>query len=99
MRHPPSPRLRRAGGWSTAAAPRMTAHDGPETFENRLVLLERGGHLIGGDPGIGVETLRAEFQLVPYRLVHRLLGDSSQNLRISRPETDQPFGPQSHERC
>ena len=72
----------------------MPPDDGPQALENGFVLLERERDLVGGAPGVGIETLGRGFQLGPVGLVERLLVKPRDDVEVTRAQADDAVGAQ-----
>jgi hypothetical protein len=76
----------------------MAADHRAKSLEDRLILFQRGRHLVGGDPAIGIKTLGLDFQLFAGRLFHGLLRDSGEDFGVPRTQPHQTLGPQPYVR-
>lgn len=73
----------------------MMSDDGAQLLEDDLILLERGGDLVGRHPRVGIKTFGAQLQPLALRFFHRTLGDARPHLGKARTQARQPFGAQS----
>ena len=67
----------------------MPPDDRPELLEHGLVLLERGGHFVLGDPAVRIQALRLDAELFPLSFLDRFFGDSGEDFRVSGAEPRQ----------
>jgi hypothetical protein len=76
----------------SAMPARLSSHDGAKLFEHGFILLQCRGHLIRGDPPIGIQTFGLQFQLFAGILFKGPVGNPGQHLGVSGTQAGKTFG-------